>query len=303
MKTNILSFRLLLLIFSISFLYSCSEKEDCIYNDKRLCDPNYDGSVYRGTVPFSENLDNYDEKFILEEFTGFRCTNCPTATATAKNLATQYSGRLVVVGVHCTSFFAAPLTDDPSEPFFKDFRTDVGEIYYEFFNPPGLPDGVINRLGTENTSTISYPLWGSELQELMPANNPDVFIEISDISINADSSEIAVMVTVKPINLTSDRFNINMGIMENGIEEAQKEAGNETIYDYVHDHVLRGNSNGPWGSFAYDGDIELEANEALSYELKISTKAEWNLDNCDAFVYITKESNREVLQVEVEELY
>jgi hypothetical protein len=285
-------------LIGLMFLGSCQEKTDCIYRDKRLCDPDYNPNVTTGIIPFNEDLSGYEEKVLLEEFTGFLCTNCPTATTTAKNLRNQYAGRLTIVAVHCTPFFASPLTNDPNEPFFLDFRTVEGEEYYNFFQPPGLPDGVINRLGTENTSTIAFQNWANRLEVVMAENNPEVFIKIADLRIAEDSSRITAQIVVKPLILTDDVFNLNLGVMENGIEEAQKDVGNVTLYDYIHDHVFRGNSNGTWGTFAYDGDIELESNQALGFEISIDVSEEWNLENCEVFVYITRESNREVVQVE-----
>jgi hypothetical protein len=279
-------------------LGSCQEDTDCIYRDKRLCDPDYNPNVTTGVIPFDEDLSDYEEKVLLEEFTGFLCTNCPTATTTAKNLRSQYPGRLTIVAVHCTPFFASPTTTDPNEPFFLDFRTVEGEEYYNFYQPPGLPDGVIDRLGTENTSTISFQNWANRLQTLMAENEPEVFIRIANIIFSPDSSSITAQVVIKPLILTDDVFNINMGIMESGIEEAQKDAGGVTLYDYIHDHVFRGNSNGTWGTFAYDGNTVLESNQALGFEINMEISDEWNLDNCEVFVYISRESNREIVQVE-----
>jgi hypothetical protein len=285
-------------IAAVLFFSGCQEKIDCVYRDKRLCDPNYSNNVTTGIIPFDEDLTDYSEKFLLEEFTGFLCTNCPTATATAKTLRNTYPGRLTIVAVHCTPFFASPLTDDPNEPFYLDFRTVEGEEYYNFFQPPGLPDGVINRLGTENTSTIAFQSWAGRLEVVMPQNDPEVFIKISEILFETDSTSVTARIIVKPLINSEDNYNINFGIMESGIEEAQKDVGNTTLYDYVHDHVFRGNSNGTWGTPAYSGDIELAANEAIGFKLTMDVSPDWNLNNCEAFVYITKESNREVVQVE-----
>lgn len=290
----------LLILLTLPFiLMSCTDDVDCIYQDERLCDPNYIGNVSEGIVDFNDDMTGYTEKFLLEEFTGFLCTNCPSATAQAKNLAAQYEGRLMLVAVHCTQFFAAPFPNtEPGDPFNLDFRTTEGEIYHSYYNPPGLPDGVINRLGTENSATISASNWADKLAELMPENNPEVYIRIVSTEIDADSTELSAKILVKPLVIGDDVYTINMGLTESGIHEAQKTVGGVTLYDYVHDHVFRRNSNGNWGTIAYNNELELNSNQALAFTLRISLEPSWKIENCEAFVYISKESNREILQVE-----
>jgi hypothetical protein len=300
------SFVNFLFIISISFLAilvnGCKEETECYHADKRLCDPNYVAPVV-GIIPFDEDLTGYERKHLLEEFTGFLCTNCPTATATAKNLKLKYEGRLTVIAVHCTPFFASPLTTDPSQPFYKDFRTPEGEALYAFYEPPGLPDGVINRKGRNGLPTITYPFWADELDVLMQTNNPEVFVKINNLSINADSTELTSQIIVKPLIEVADNYTINCVILEFGIDEAQKAPGGVTIYDYKHDFVFRRASNGPWGTFAYDSALELQANEAIGFELKIPLEEDWNLSKCDVVVYISRESDRQIVQVEEHSLY
>ncbi|MCH2215407.1 MAG: hypothetical protein MK086_09580, partial [Flavobacteriales bacterium] len=138
-----------LFIVMVPLIFSgCNDPEetDCIYADKRFCDPNFTGgNIGRELVEFSEDTENYSSKVLLEDFTGFRCTNCLPAIATAKSLKDQNPDRLSIIGVHCTPFFAAPITDDPNEPYHKDFRTPEGEFYVEHYGFQQLPTGIVNR--------------------------------------------------------------------------------------------------------------------------------------------------------------
>ena len=77
------SFIFLAAFSAVLIFAGCTDETECYHEDKRLCDPNFVARV-TGIIPFGENLEGYSEKFLLEEFTGFLCTNCPTATATAK---------------------------------------------------------------------------------------------------------------------------------------------------------------------------------------------------------------------------
>jgi len=291
----------ILFFVTVILASSCNDPKttDCVYIDKRLCEPGFDNSILEGVVDFDPSkLNNYDQKTLLEEFTGFKCTNCPTATATAKNLRDKYPGRLHLVAIHCTEEFASPNTDDPNEPFYIDFRTPEGETLHDFFDPPGLPDGVIDRLGTESTSTIPFPLWADELESLMVENNPECYLEILAVDVNEDSTSIELSAIAKPLISSEDDINLNVVVLESGIEEAQKTSGNETIYDYIHDHVFRTASHGPWGIKGFDGDLEVESDKILSFKFNIDLQEDWVIENLEIVFYASRESNREVIQSE-----
>ncbi|MCH2216388.1 MAG: Omp28-related outer membrane protein, partial [Flavobacteriales bacterium] len=89
-------------------------------------------------------------------------------------------------------------------------------------------------------------------------------------------------------------------LTEDGIMEAQKD--NDTpggeILDFVHDHVLRYSGYGPFGIPAFTGDIELEQNQALAFELEVELSEEWVLQNCELLVYVSNEQGFDVVQVE-----
>ena len=277
------------------------EETDCIYADKRFCDPNFNGGdIGRGIVEFSGNTANYTSKVLLEDFTGFRCTNCLPAINTAKNLKAVNPDRLSIVGVHCTSFFAAPLTDDPNEPYHNDFRTPEGEFYVDHYGLQSLPTGVINRQGDGVSETINFSLWPDRVNSLLAANNPEVFIQINDIKFNEDTTRASVNLIAKPLQSSSKSYLINVALTEDGIMEAQKD--NDTpggeILDFVHDHVLRYSGYGPFGIPAFTGDIELEQNQALAFELEVELSEEWVLQNCELLVYVSNEQGFDVVQVE-----
>ncbi len=290
-------------ILSLSFmLFSCQEEEDdCIYIDKRRCDPNYVfPEIEEGLVTLDAPISNYDEKVLLEDFTGFRCTNCVPATVTAVNLKEAHPDRLSIVGVHCTPFFAAPLTSDTSQPFHKDFRTPEGEEFFVYYNFSGLPNGTINRLGSDGNPFILYAQWTDRVNALLSENNPEVYISIENITVDQVNQEIVVDVFAKPLIPSQERYLINLSVTESGIAEAQKNSSSPggQILDYVHNHVFRGSAYGPWGLDIFRGDDDVRSDKAIWYKLKMDINSEWNLENCEVLVFISKSSNREVVQVE-----
>lgn len=297
------NFFILALILSIgTVLFSCQEAEDeCIYIDKRRCDPNFVlPEISEGIVVLESPITNYDEKILLEDFTGFRCTNCVPATVTAVNLKAAHPNRLSIAGVHCTPFFAAPLTSDPSEPYHNDFRTTEGELFFDYYEMAGLPNGAINRLGSQGNKYIPFQEWTDRINALIAENNPEVYISIKDIVVDQENQELIVTVFAKPLISSDTEYLINLSVTESGIADAQKNSSSPggQILDYVHNHVFRGSGYGPWGVEVFKGDLALNTNEVLSLKLKMDLNSDWNLDNCEVLVFISKSSNREVVQVE-----
>lgn len=303
---------ILLFGMAVLFMARCNDPKDtpCIYNDERLCDQAYLDSIREGgdgvdTIAFNEDLTNYDENILLEEFTGFRCTNCPAATAEANNLKNQYPDRLFLSSIHCMEQFAAPLpvADDPEGQFQIDLRTPEGGIWLNYYSVVGLPDGMINRLGNEFGPTISSAFWAGRVAELIAENNPEVYIKITDVDVIEGSKPVArIHATVKPLILEDDDYYINTWVLEDSIVAGQKN-NTGTIYNYVHNHVFRHASNGPWGQLAYRGDITLDANTALDFQMSIPLDDSWRLNHCNIMVVVSRESTREIIQVDEVPLY
>jgi thiol-disulfide isomerase/thioredoxin len=63
-----------------------------------------------------------ERKVLLEDYTGSRCVNCPSAARIAHDLKQVYGENLIVLGIH-TGFFAFPFP--PQFPL--DLRTPAGE--------------------------------------------------------------------------------------------------------------------------------------------------------------------------------
>lgn len=300
-----------ILSLGVFFLSRCNDPSDtpCIYNDERLCDPAYRDSINQGgdgvdTIAFNADLSTYDEKILLEEFTGFRCTNCPEATAQATELKDMYPDRLYLSSIHCMEIFAAPLPpgDDPNGEFQIDMRTTEGNIWFDYYMPLGLPNGLINRLGTEFSTTISSFFWTDRIADLIGENNPQVYIKITEVEVDSSASVVKVHATVKPLILSEDdAYYINAWILENGIIAGQK-SRDGVLHNYEHNHVFRSASNGPWGALAYNGASNLDANTALDFQMSIPIESDWVIENCHILVVISKESTREIIQVEEKEV-
>jgi len=89
-----------------------------------------------------------EQKVLIEDFTGFRCGNCPAASEIANNLYKAYKGKVIVLGIHSGPTFASPR----GKLYAEDFRTSVGEELFTTFLGAngGQPNGMVNRAGDGN---------------------------------------------------------------------------------------------------------------------------------------------------------
>ncbi len=304
----------ILFLFAIILAFAACDKTDCPYVDERLCDQDYrdsiandttnagggigtdTGTVVNGFVFYDQSVfENYESKVMLEDFTGFRCSNCATAIATGANLKTQWGERITVVGLHVTFEFAAPIADPP-EPFSTDFRTDAGEAYTNAFQLPGLPNGLVNRkdFGTGEIQAVGE---SADRVDQLLQEEPQAFIRFRDVAVNSTGTTIDFKVAIAPLlELTGD-YNLTIGILEDGIIEGQKD-GTLSLFPFTHDHVFRGNVNGLYGEAALTANASFEPNTAQRFLYSLPIAPDWVAENCYLFAYLHHSDTREIIQCE-----
>lgn len=290
---------------------ACDEDDDCPYVDARLCDPalrdsidaggndtdttsNDTGIVVGSTITYNpEVFENVERSVLLEDFTGFRCTNCLPATQTASNLLDQWESRLVVVAYHTTQQFAAPIADPP-EPYSTDFRTPEGESFLSEFLIGGLPTGLVNRRDFGTGLTQSAANWPGLVDELM-AEEPRGFVRFRDVDPDLNASEVSFNIATRMFGNIDENYSLVVGIYEDDLIEAQKD-GEETIFPYTHNHVFRGNVNGQYGQQVFSSTTTFDDNSAELYSFNAVLDPEWEMENCYLFAYLMNEQTLEVVQ-------
>lgn len=218
------------------------------------------------------------KKILIEDFTGFKCKNCPDAASELEAIENLYEGKIVGIGIH-VGYFATPGGD-----FTTDFRTDAGEDLDAFFGASlsGLPIGLVNRMGYPNALS-QHTDWASTVSDIIN-QEATVAITISD-----NGNQITVQ--AKELSTISGNLKLVVCITEDGVIDKQI-VDNIVVNDYQHDHVLRTHLNGTWGT-----DISL-SNEYTSFDFSYTLDNSWQRSNCHAIAYIYNDSNKEVLQVE-----
>lgn len=259
------------------------------------------GSCDKIDPPYKESEEQEQDttpkrKFILEEFTGHTCPNCPQGALVAQQLKQLYGERLIIISIHCSTF-AEPGTGE----FNIDFRSSTGNDIFTFFAPFAFPSGMINRTGWPQPENIiiGKDAWGTRIETI---KNIDPLISIEVVT-TYDTLTRIVDATIECDALTdfSGTYKIAAYITEDSIVHAQVTENDvnypdNIIHDYVHRHVLRGSMNSTWGDTLASGNIA--KNEQFVKNYSTTLDAAWNEKQCYVVVFVYDAENYEIMQVE-----
>jgi len=244
------------------------------------------GKAAECDTPSFPALDDVMQKYLLEDYTGHTCTNCPLAHKTIDDLTAQMGDTLIVIAIHAGSF-AKP---EEGGLFSADFRTEAGDAYNKEFNITAYPSGMINRMLFNGKRTVSYSNWKNTLAGI--ARKPaDIGIQIM---LEDNGENTCIFVKTSLLSDVSETLRLCVFITENNIISPQKN-GSKVDTDYVHNHVLRTSLTPVWGD-----NIEISAkNESLIKGYSVDFKGkDWKKENCYIVVFVYNLDTKEILQVE-----
>ncbi len=225
-------------------------------------------------------------KIYFEEFTGHLCVNCPEAQDLLTDLQTKYGDTLIVMAIHTTNF-ARPFGAD----FQADYRTTEGDEMGSNATVTAAPAGWPNRVG--EIASTSYSGWESlimGLQQKSPAAAIQMITELENDQLKVNSK-------ISVLNEITSPVLYALYVIESGIVSPQKN-GNETIYDYEHNHMLRGTITNAFGNrITEDGYVAVDSAYTNAYS--ITLKPEWVTNNCSVIGMLVDEESKVVLQSEI----
>lgn len=204
---------------------------------------------------------------LLEDFTGQRCPNCPTATDVIEQLQEAYGDALVAVGIH-----GGPLAYAGNAKIIG-LKTDTGDEYYNHWKLDHQPVGLINRHGS-----VDYQYWARDVKDELAKPAPlrlegMAVLEDNVISILVDATGTDGTVTGK----------LQVWLLEDGIKSLQLMPDNQPAnQEYIHNHVFRTAVNGIWGE-----DISVKEGEIVERIMEQTLEPNWNPEQLSivAFVY------------------
>jgi hypothetical protein len=242
---------------------------------------------------------NGDRKILIEDFTGHLCPNCPRAAETIKTLQQLRPGRVIAIGEHVTSIFAAP----GSGIYNIDFRTAIGNSNDSLFHVSdlGLPSGMVNRISLNGTRRIEYAKWSEYADSLL--NLPAEALITIENTYTATNRIVITTVKCDFLKDLNNTYKLAVYLIEDSILHAQKDnqipsPANDS--DYVHSHVLRGAFNGAFGEVLNAAAISVGNNFSKTYARALG--ASWKEKKCAVVAFIYDASTKEILQAEEKEV-
>lgn len=243
-------------------------------------------------------------KTLIEDYTGHKCTACPSAAREADKLVDKYGDKVVVIGIHAAFF-----SNFNSAPYLMNYQTPAGTAYDTYFgvSTQGNPNGLINRKDF-TPSTIKhvkpFSKWAVEVKkELAKPKTAEIVIT------NAYNSTTKVLNCSVKSNflfdtLTGGPYKLIVLITQSDIESPQLDGGT-IITNYKHKHVLRDNINGTWGDDLGAIDANSPVTKNYSYTFPATYPAAGGANatacvvaDCHIVAFIYNNATKEIIQVE-----
>jgi thiol-disulfide isomerase/thioredoxin len=191
-----------------------------------------------------------EQKVLIEDFTGFRCGNCPAAAEIASNLYNAYKGKVIVLGIHSGQTFASPR----GKLYSEDFRTIVGEELFNTFlgATGGQPNGMVNRAGDGN-KIISPDGWSAQVAAELE-KEAKATIDLKP-TYDSNTQVLTVDVDIRWLSNGAEDDHLAVYLSEDSIIYPQKDYRRPSLglseddSNFVHMHVLRSavGQFGTWG--------------------------------------------------------
>ena len=211
---------------------------------------------------------NVARAVLIEEFTGQRCVNCPNAAIEIARLQQTYGeGNVIAVGIH-----AGPLAII-SKDLVIGLRTELGDIYYNYWNVEEEPSALVNRKG----GVVRLSQWQAMIHDQLQLQTP-LSLKVTCQTRTAGGIDIQVSIHSSVIY----RGKLQLWLTEDQVVAPQLMTDGTMNAEYVHQHVLRTAVNGDWGD-----DIELEAGETKDVHFEVTPSLDLNIAQVSvvAFVY------------------
>lgn len=254
---------------------------------------------YRQTTS-QDTTKSVKRKILLEEFTGFRCKNCPVAAETIRQLLNLYGDQIIPISYH-SGYFAEP---NSSKAWSYDFRTAMGTAIDQFFGVSdiGNPFGMVSRINFLTKQHVLSPdAWDAAINSLK-SNAPAMTIDLTP-SYNSSSRTITADLKIKYLKSGTANQQLVVCILEDSVVKYQL-VGNVDSLHYVHNHVFRGGMNGTWGEALSSTDIKAGTEFTKSYQYTIPSSSDWRPAKLIIVAYIYDYGQSyEVYQAEAKDLF
>ncbi len=255
---------------------------------------------YRETTNIDTSTATYVRKVLIEEYTGFRCGNCPEAAEHAHKLADLYKGKVYLLKVH-SGYYAIP-----TNQYTYDFRTPEATELDKFFgcSKAGNPNGLISRYGFPAKSHILRDQKWEEMIKTLLQEKPKLLISLNN-SYDDITREITSNVEIKFMEDSKPNYALALYIVEDSIVQYQQDDRRRPpdVWDFVHDDILRGSMNGTWGSIISNSPIPAGTTVQRQFKYIIPKEKDWRPHQIKIMAFVHDHQNSyEIFQIEVKKI-
>ena len=252
--------------------------------------------------PYKESESGTDDtstvrKFLLEEFTGHECPNCPQGTAVAEQLQALYGSRLILLSIH-----AGNVADPGLGEFALNLESSTGNDINTFFGVIANPTGMVSRTGwttSQNLAVLDKDSWGPRIESLKNLS-PLVSVEIAN-TYDTITRTLNSSIECDALQSLTGTYKIAAYLAEDSIIGAQETENDPNypdniIHNYVFKNVLRGALNSTWGDTLTSGNTANNAQLQKSYSMVLNSA--WKAKHCYVIAFVYDASDYEIVQVE-----
>lgn len=223
---------------------------------------------------YERRADAY-RKILIEDFTGQRCINCPNASEEIERLHMQFGkDTIIAVAIH-----SGPLGFSTNNKYYG-LKTEIGDEYYNHWNPDYQPIGMVNRHGL-----CDYTSWNAKIREEI--QKPTSIQIYGNVRLADNKIKVSTEIQNNGDELKSG---LQLWIVEDNIPAFQLMPDGTMNENYLHQHVLRTAVNGVWGE-----RIVIPSKNSLQKEYEIVLDKEWKVKDIAVVVFVCDDSG--VLQV------
>ncbi len=231
-----------------------------------------------------------EKTVLLEEFTGWMCTNCPAGSAAAISLQENYNHKVIVISIHA----GAMSRNSP-------YNSKVGDVYWNEFYPDGnttgYPAAMFDRTpmsGGKLVSTGYQQEWSEVVRERIQL--PAIVSMEMQSFYDAESRKLQVS-TIFQSNDNLEDVSILYMLTESKIIGMQQN-GPTIDREYEHNHVLRGvigdENENYWGEQITIPYLLESEHTSPEYTLN----EEWVPENMSVIGVLYYTSNKQVIHAE-----
>lgn len=260
------------IILGMAMAAGCLTACDEVDSDKRFIGP---------VVPEAR------KNVLIEDFTGQKCVNCPSAADMAASLQQLYGAEHVVaVSIHGGSLSR----DEATDKF--GLANATSKAYNEHWGVSQWPSGMIDRTG----GLQGPDKWAAAVLTRI-IQQPAAELNIANIAYDAASKTLNLDVSVTANESVTGRLQV--WLTESGVVQQQYMPDGTKNNQYVHNHVLRASVNDPYGD-----PLTLAANATdtkhYTYTLPdvsaLKNNTPWNTQNMSVVVFFYNDQHG-VMQV------